>query len=197
MWNAITLSCDLDCTTVELAKSVVVPTQVLHNNHFFNGNADSLFQDIGAGIKFKFDSLTSKTSLRHKPSSSNLGGGSKIMPSYLSLSAYTDPNNAFTSSAFELKWPSWMPWVKKSTNPETAAPETPVAGGQKRVWVPSSTKISIHASWWGYNLYLPQPVLDSLDGDVDEAEKVANLINKCLTYILNNVPPVCPVRLAR
>ncbi|GAC74182.1 hypothetical protein PANT_10d00053 [Moesziomyces antarcticus T-34] len=192
MWNAITLSCDLDCTTVELAKSVVVPTQVLHNNHFFNGNADSLFQDIGAGIKFKFDSLTSKTSLRHKPSSSNLGGGSKIMPSYLSLSAYTDPNNAFTSSAFELKWPSWMPWVKKSTTPETAAPETPVAGGQKRVWVPSSTKISIHASWWGYNLYLPQPVLDSLDGDVDEAEKVANLINKCLTYILNNVPAGLP-----
>ncbi|KAJ1033899.1 hypothetical protein NDA16_000107 [Ustilago loliicola] len=200
LWNAITLSVDIDCTAVELAKSVVVPTQVLQKHHFFNGNAQSLFDDIGAGVKYKFDSLVGKATggLRHKASSSTLGGassgGSKIAPNYLSLSAYTDPNAAFGANAFELKWPSWMPWVKKPATPTT--PTTPEAGehagGQKRVWVPSSTKVSIHASWWGYNLYLPQPVLDSLDGDVDEAEKIANLINRCLTFILNNVPAGLP-----
>ncbi|KAJ1022984.1 hypothetical protein NDA13_005033 [Ustilago tritici] len=87
LWNAITLSVDIDCTTVELAKSVVVPTQVLQNNHFYNGNAQSLFHDIGAGIKYKFDNLVGKATggLRHKASSSALGGaagssGSKIAP---------------------------------------------------------------------------------------------------------------------
>ncbi|SPO28633.1 uncharacterized protein UTRI_04511 [Ustilago trichophora] len=200
LWNAITLSVDIDCTSVELGKSVVVPTEVLQHNNFFNGNAQSLFDDIGAGVKYKWDNLVSKTGLRHKASSSTLGGGaggasggSKIMPNYLSLSAYTDPNAAFGATSFELKWPSWMPWVNKkpsSTTPTDTTPEH--AGGQKRVWIPSSTKVSIHASWWGYNLYLPQPVLDSLDGDVDEAEKIANLINKCLTYILNNVPAGLP-----
>ncbi|SOV06914.1 uncharacterized protein UDID_05748 [Ustilago sp. UG-2017a] len=200
LWNAITLSVDIDCTTVELAKSVVVPTQVLQNNHFYNGNAQSLFHDIGAGVKYKFDNLVGKATggLRHKASSSVLGGaagssGSNIAPNYLSLSAYTEPNAAFGANAFELKWPSWMPWGKKHT---PATPTTPEAGehagGQKRVWVPSSTKVSIHASWWGYNLYLPKSVLDSLDGDVDEAEKIANLINRCLTFILNNVPAGLP-----
>lgn len=207
LWNAITLSCDIDCTNVELAKSVVVPTQVLEKNNFFNGNAQSLFDDIGAGVKYKFDSLVGKASggLRHKQSSSTLGsgnaGGSKVTPNYLSLSAYTDPNsNAFSTTSFELKWPSWMPWGKKHASTPTgdnaAAPTKPTDGGAKRVWVPSSTKVSIHASWWGYNLYLPQPVLDSLDGDVDEAEKIANLINTCLTYILNNVPAGLPAGFA-
>ncbi|CBQ68390.1 conserved hypothetical protein [Sporisorium reilianum SRZ2] len=211
LWNAITLSCDIDCTNVELAKSVVVPTQVLQNNNFFNGNAQSLFDDIGAGVKYKFDNLVGKASggsgLRHKASSAALGSssaGSKIVPNYLSLSAYTDPNSAaFSTNSFELKWPSWMPWVHKKSSSTPAADGTPAsgggdaaAGGQKRVWVPSSTKVSIHASWWGYNLYLPQPVLDAMDGDVDEAEKIANLINKCLTYILNNVPAGLPASFA-
>lgn len=209
LWNAITLSCDIDCTTVELAKSVVVPTHVLQNHNFFNGNAQGLFDDIGAGVKYKFDNLVSKTTggsgLRHKASSAALSGSSsasKVVPNYLSLSAYTDPNSAaFSTQAFELKWPSWMPWVHKkhsSTAPASDAPATggSDAGGQKRVWVPSTTKVSVHASWWGYNLYLPQPVLDKLDGDVDEAEKVANLINTCLTYILNNVPAGLPASFA-
>ncbi|EST08008.1 hypothetical protein PSEUBRA_002402 [Kalmanozyma brasiliensis GHG001] len=196
LWNAITLSCDIDCTNVTLAKSVVVPTQVLQHNNFFNGNSQSLFDEIGAGAKYKFDELLGKKSSSHKQSASSSTTGSKITPNYLSLSAYTDPNAAFNATSFELKWPSWMPWGKKTAPVEGAPATTPAAGGQKRVWVPSSTKVSIHASWWGYNLYLPQPVLDKLDGDVDEAEKVANLINKCLTYILNNVPAGLPASFA-
>nr|CDI54502.1 putative protein [Melanopsichium pennsylvanicum 4] len=208
LWNAITFSVDIDCTTVELAKSVVIPTEVLQKNNFFNGNAQTLFDDIGAGVKYKWDNLVSKTSggLRNKASSSALGGSSttsgyKIMPNYLSLSAYTDPNStAFSTSSFELKWPSWMPWGKKHTTPSNTSDSTASndthAGGQKRVWIPSTTKVSIHASWWGYNLYLPQSVLDSLDGDVEEAEKIANLINKCLTYVLNNVPAGLPASFA-
>lgn len=205
LWNAITLSCDIDCTAVELAKSVVVPTQELEKNHFFNGNTQCLFDDIGAGVKYRFDNLVGKASsggLRHKQSSSALGNGaSKVAPNYLSLSAYTDPNStAFGATSFELKWPSWMPWGKKQTstpaNSDASTPTMPADGGAKRVWVPSSTKVSLHASWWGYNLYLPQPVLDSLDGDVDEAEKIANLINKCLNYILNNVPAGLPASFA-
>ena len=203
LWNAITLSCDMDCTAVELAKSVVVPTEVLQHNNFFSGNAQSLFDDIGAGVKYKFDNLVVKSGLRHKASSATLAsftgagsssnGGGKVVPNYLSLSAYTDPNAAFGTSSFELKWPSWMPWVHKKSSSTTPADSTPEhAGGQKRVWIPSTTKVSLHASWWGYNLYLPQPVLDSLDGDVDEAEKIANLINRCLTYMLNNVPAGLP-----
>ncbi|CDW98996.1 hypothetical protein, partial [Sporisorium scitamineum] len=212
LWNAITLSCDIDCTNVELAKSVVVPTEVLQSHNFFNGNAQSLFEDIGAGVKYKFDNLVGKASggsgLHHKASSAALspgGGGSKFVPNYLSLSAYTDPNSAaFSTNSFEIKWPSWMPWVHKKSSSTPSSEGTPAtggsgdaaAGGQKRVWVPSSTKVSIHASWWGYNLYLPQAVLDSMDGDVDEAEKIANLFNKCLTYILNNVPAGLPASFA-
>lgn len=186
LWNSLTLSCDLDCTSVTVARSVVIPTQVLESNNFFNGNAQSLFDDIGAGIKYKFDHLQSALN-KNKPVPA------KAQVNYLSLSAYTDPaSNAFSTSSLNIKWPSWMPWGKKTPAAATPATPTPSEGGQKRVWIPSPTKVSIHASWWGYNIYLPQTVLDSLEGDVDEAEKIANLINKCLNYILNNIPAGLP-----
>ncbi|PWZ03697.1 hypothetical protein BCV70DRAFT_22043 [Testicularia cyperi] len=203
LWSSLTLTVDLDCTTVSLAKSVVVPTQVLDQNHFFNGNAQSLFDDIGAGIKYKFDQLvTAGSQLKHRKEGSSSSGKGAAPSNYLSLSAYTDPAS-FSAAGLNIKWPSWMPWANKNKSSCPGSPDASnptnggnsSAGGQKRIWIPSSTKVSVHASWWGYNIYLPQPVIDSLEDDVDEAEKIANLINKCLTFMLNNIPAGLPTAL--
>lgn len=53
--------------------------------------------------------------------------------------------------------PSWVPFFGKKTGDEgAAAPSLPDAGkdanGQKRVWIPSETDVSVHCSWWGYQV---------------------------------------------
>ncbi|KIM45655.1 hypothetical protein M413DRAFT_345134 [Hebeloma cylindrosporum] len=57
-----------------------------------------------------------------------------------------------------------------------------------RAWVPSDTKLSVQAMWWGYRLYLPPPVLDILSDKTIEATKRAAMITAALTWIFNNLP---------
>ncbi|KAF8069871.1 hypothetical protein FPV67DRAFT_1779390 [Lyophyllum atratum] len=58
----------------------------------------------------------------------------------------------------------------------------------QRVWVPSTTKLSFQAMWWGYRLYLPPPVVDILDDKQIEATKRAAMITTALTWFFSNIP---------
>ncbi|PPQ73687.1 hypothetical protein CVT24_007321 [Panaeolus cyanescens] len=57
-----------------------------------------------------------------------------------------------------------------------------------KAWVPSDTKLSVQAMWWGYRLYLPPPVLEILDDKTLEATKRAAMITTALTWFFNNLP---------
>ncbi|KDR67875.1 hypothetical protein GALMADRAFT_146871 [Galerina marginata CBS 339.88] len=57
-----------------------------------------------------------------------------------------------------------------------------------KAWVPSTTKMSIQATWWGYRLYLPPPVMKTLSSSTLEAVKRAALITTALTWFFNNMP---------
>ncbi|KAJ3510960.1 hypothetical protein NLJ89_g4375 [Agrocybe chaxingu] len=57
-----------------------------------------------------------------------------------------------------------------------------------RAWVPSDTKLSVQAMWWGYRLYLPPPVLAILSDKTIEATKRAAMITTALTWFFNNLP---------
>ncbi|KAJ6606607.1 hypothetical protein DFH09DRAFT_1017692 [Mycena vulgaris] len=56
-------------------------------------------------------------------------------------------------------------------------------------WVPSTTKISFQAMWWGYRMYLPPPVIAKLSSEEAEAVKIATTITAALTWFLANVSP--------
>ncbi|TFY69391.1 hypothetical protein EVG20_g3169, partial [Dentipellis fragilis] len=58
----------------------------------------------------------------------------------------------------------------------------------KVIWVPSPEKISFQATWWGYRLYLPPPVLDVLNNKRLEAAKRAAIITTALKWLLDSVP---------
>ncbi|KAJ7043305.1 hypothetical protein C8F04DRAFT_36997 [Mycena alexandri] len=63
-----------------------------------------------------------------------------------------------------------------------------------QIWVPSTTKISFHALWWGYRMYLPPPVMASLNEDETEAEKIVGTITAALSWFLGHtdvtsIPP--------
>ncbi|KAF7295161.1 hypothetical protein MIND_01054800 [Mycena indigotica] len=60
---------------------------------------------------------------------------------------------------------------------------------QVKVWVPSATKISFQAMWWGYRLYLPPPVMAHLNAQQAEAVKIAGTITAALTWLLAHVDP--------
>ncbi|KAI0003841.1 hypothetical protein BJV74DRAFT_881637 [Russula compacta] len=68
-----------------------------------------------------------------------------------------------------------------------------MADGRKVVktktrWVPSPDKISVQATWWGYRLYLPPPVLDVLNNKRLKAAKRAAIITTALQWLLSHVP---------
>ncbi|KAI0271809.1 hypothetical protein BGY98DRAFT_1100211 [Russula aff. rugulosa BPL654] len=58
----------------------------------------------------------------------------------------------------------------------------------KTRWVPSPDKISFQATWWGYRLYLPPPVLDVLNNQRLEAAKRAAMLTTALQWLLGHVP---------
>lgn len=58
----------------------------------------------------------------------------------------------------------------------------------KTRWVPSPDKISFQATWWGYRLYLPPPVLDVLNNKRLEAAKRAAILTTALQWLLGRVP---------
>jgi hypothetical protein len=88
---------------------------------------------------------------------------------------------------------------KQRAGPEQVAsssrvePEDTTAVGvseqvEYRVWLPSPTKISVQAMWWGFRIYLPPPVLDALNDKQLEAAKRAALITTALKWLLDHLP---------
>ncbi|KAJ3976415.1 hypothetical protein EV361DRAFT_784659, partial [Lentinula raphanica] len=71
----------------------------------------------------------------------------------------------------------------------------------KQIWLPSRTKFSIEATWWGYRIFLPPPVMAILDNDENTIVQRATMITTALTWLLDNIPlailppPVQPVLL--
>ncbi|KJA23460.1 hypothetical protein HYPSUDRAFT_1080755 [Hypholoma sublateritium FD-334 SS-4] len=70
----------------------------------------------------------------------------------------------------------------------TDSPRQPLRVQSTRAWVPSNTKLSVQAMWWGYRLYLPPPVLAILSDKTLEATKRAAMITTALTWFFNNLP---------
>ncbi|PWN47552.1 hypothetical protein IE53DRAFT_390315 [Violaceomyces palustris] len=195
LWTSLMLTCDLEFTKVGIAKSYVIPSSVLEENHYFKGNQDRLYTSIGAGKRYKVEDW-SKPSVVHRPSFQLL----------FSLASYQPQ---WTSSIDMWKWPSWVPLLGEKEgdggkpvsgggdpDPSSPPPPPPPSKGSKRVWIPSSTKVSLHAAWWGYSLYLPHSVIPDIEGDVDQAEKIANLIKTALTFLVNNIPSTLPSQFA-
>ncbi|GLB43506.1 hypothetical protein LshimejAT787_1400180 [Lyophyllum shimeji] len=57
-------------------------------------------------------------------------------------------------------------------------------------WVPSTTKISVFTTWWGYRLYLPPPVMKVLNSNQMKATQRATLITTTLQWFVTKVPMV-------
>jgi len=59
---------------------------------------------------------------------------------------------------------------------------------EKHKWVPSTTQLSILATWWGYRLYLPPPVMEKLNGISLKASARAAIITTALKWALDRIP---------
>ncbi|KAF7980747.1 hypothetical protein HWV62_36775 [Athelia sp. TMB] len=57
-----------------------------------------------------------------------------------------------------------------------------------RVWVPSPTQISFQATWWGFRLYLPPPVLDILGNKQLVVAQRAAMVTTALKWLLDHLP---------
>lgn len=57
-----------------------------------------------------------------------------------------------------------------------------------RVWYPSRVKVSVEATWWGYRIYLPPPVMQILSDKSIEAAKRAALITAALSWLVSHIP---------
>ncbi|KAK0553045.1 hypothetical protein OC846_002661 [Tilletia horrida] len=196
LWSALMLTCDLPSLksmmtasdsqgqssgtaevdtsglNVQLGQSVVIPTSVLKKTRFYLGHQEALGRSIFVG---------------QRPTEGDV-------PYYPwdDFSSSTPPLRASTAELFDMvalwTWPSWIPFLgkPKASAPPSNKPGPPV--GQKRVWVPSRTKVSIYATWWGYRLYLPPPVMKSLTEDLGTAESIAKVLSTVLSFIITHIP---------
>ncbi|KAF6754354.1 hypothetical protein DFP72DRAFT_384267 [Ephemerocybe angulata] len=82
--------------------------------------------------------------------------------------------------------------LKEILHPPTAESEPAM---EKRVWVPSTTELSVLTAWWGYRLYLPPPVMAKLGASSVKAAARAAMITGALTWMLDKIPmAVIPVQ---
>jgi hypothetical protein len=67
-------------------------------------------------------------------------------------------------------------------------PLTPAAPAYEKVWVPSTTKLSLYTAWWGYRLYLPPPVMATLGSTNVKATARAAMVTTALKWFLDKLP---------
>jgi hypothetical protein len=67
-------------------------------------------------------------------------------------------------------------------------PPAPKAPIYEKVWVPSTTKLSVYTTWWGYRLYLPPPVMAKLGSTNVKATARAAMITTALKWFLDRLP---------
>ncbi|KAF5392381.1 hypothetical protein D9757_001500 [Collybiopsis confluens] len=97
------------------------------------------------------------------------------------------------SSSAVLGINAWKWWPFPSKKGQVSEPTTPPTPGTpppppKKVWIPSNTKISIMATWWGYRIFLPPPVIKILDNKEVEAAKRAAMISSALVWFFVHLP---------
>ncbi|KAJ7756777.1 hypothetical protein DFH07DRAFT_1060701 [Mycena maculata] len=85
--------------------------------------------------------------------------------------------DTFWQSRWDFLWSMTVGLVKSQPAPTKLV----------KLWVPSPTKISFQAMWWGYRMYLPPPVMASLNSDEAEVVKIATTVTAALTWFLANV----------
>ncbi|KAF8529219.1 hypothetical protein BU17DRAFT_37882 [Hysterangium stoloniferum] len=71
---------------------------------------------------------------------------------------------------------------------EEVPADYPMTVKEVRIWYPSRTKISLEATWWGYRIYLPPPVMRALSDKSLEAAKRAALITTALSWLVKRIP---------
>lgn len=76
----------------------------------------------------------------------------------------------------------------KGKERENAPPSVPKQPVLEKHWVPSTTNLSLFTTWWGYRLYLPPPVMATLDNNHLKATKRAAMITTALQWFLNKIP---------
>lgn len=116
-----------------------------------------------------------------------------------SASISTSPGNA--SDGGRSKWNIWSftNWRSSPSNiwrtsggehqePTNGRTISPTRLTGRRVWVPSRTKLSLQAMWWGYRLYLPPPVLEALNDHHLEASNRGAIISSALMWFFGNFP---------
>ncbi|KAG6851388.1 hypothetical protein H0H93_005786 [Arthromyces matolae] len=78
--------------------------------------------------------------------------------------------------------------VQIAASKEVGPATNPVLSTMVTEWVPSTTQISVLTTWWGYRLYLPPPVMRTLDSNQLKATQRAAMITTALTWFLKKVP---------
>jgi len=74
---------------------------------------------------------------------------------------------------------------KEKIGPEAGRRPSPMF---EKNWVPSTTKISLYTTWWGYRLYLPPPVMTKLSSSHIKAAARAAMITGALKWFLEHIP---------
>ena len=59
---------------------------------------------------------------------------------------------------------------------------------EKHKWVPSTTNLSLLATWWGYRIYLPPPVMTKLNGMSLQTAARAAMLTTALKWVLAKIP---------
>lgn len=73
--------------------------------------------------------------------------------------------------------------------PATGTTTTPAPEPEeKRVWVPSTTELSVLTTWWGYRLYLPPPVMQKLGSSSVQTAARAAMVTGALKWMVDKIP---------
>ncbi|KAI0670092.1 hypothetical protein C8Q78DRAFT_976642 [Trametes maxima] len=80
------------------------------------------------------------------------------------------------------------PFSSGATTSPAPSPVKPKVLVEKRVWVPSTSKLSLQVMWWGYRLWLPPPIMNLLNDKEIEAAKLGAMLTTALQWLLSNVP---------
>ncbi|GAW09001.1 hypothetical protein LENED_011119 [Lentinula edodes] len=98
---------------------------------------------------------------------------------------------------FHSKKKDQIPGIPKvsSQTPSTPTPGVPKSRTSpippqavKKIWLPSRTKFSIEATWWGYRIFLPPPLMAILNNDELTLVNRAAMISAALTWLFAQIP---------